>query len=311
MTERVGSLAADFRNRSVRALARSITMVERRDPDLYELLSEVPEPSAAARVAGVTGAPGVGKSTLVDALISDRRSAGKTVGVIAVDPSSPYTGGALLGDRVRMQKHTLDEGVYIRSMGARGHLGGLSLAVREALHLLLSFGFDHVLIETVGAGQSEMEIAGVAETTVVVLAPGMGDSIQVNKAGIMEIADIFVVNKSDRDGADQLVRDVRNMLNLGTRRAWRPPIVKTEATSGMGVAALWDAIGQHRAYIDSAPDEAASDARLRSVAAGIVADLARSRTEDLLVEDVDLMARLRRERLPHLIAPLLLERCAR
>ncbi len=295
----------------MRALARSITMVERRDPDLYELLSEVPEPSAAARVAGVTGAPGVGKSTLVDALISDRRSAGKTVGVIAVDPSSPYTGGALLGDRVRMQKHTLDEGVYIRSMGARGHLGGLSLAVREALHLLLSFGFDHVLIETVGAGQSEMEIAGVAETTVVVLAPGMGDSIQVNKAGIMEIADIFVVNKSDRDGADQLVRDVRNMLNLGTRRAWRPPIVKTEATSGMGVAALWDAIGQHRAYIDSAPDEAASDARLRSVAAGIVADLARSRTEDLLVEDVDLMARLRRERLPHLIAPLLLERCAR
>ena len=202
-----------------------------------------------AQVIGLTGAPGVGKSTTTAALVSALRAGGERVAVLAVDPTSPFSGGALLGDRVRMQSHALDPGVYIRSMATRGHLGGLSVAVPQALRVLDAAGFDTVLLETVGVGQSEIEVAGQADTTVVLLAPGMGDGVQAAKAGILEIGDIFVVNKSDRDGAQALVREIRNMVALGERpaSAWKPPIVSTVAHEGRGIAELLDRIVQFRA----------------------------------------------------------------
>lgn len=306
------TLAAEFRAGSVRALARAISMVERRDAQLPELLAAVELPKPARYVVGITGAPGVGKSTLVNAMISHKRKLAETIAVIAIDPSSPYTGGALLGDRVRMQKHTLDLGVFVRSMATRGHLGGLSIAASEALFLLDAFGFDHVIVETVGTGQTELEIANVADTTVVALAPGMGDSIQTIKAGIMEVADVFVVNKADQVGADRVVREVRSMLSLGADRLWRPPIVKTNAMDGTGVPELWDAITRHRTHLAASADEAARDEeRLRELAANVVADLARERALHVLQVDAGLMERLKLQRLPHLVAPAILERCTR
>lgn len=201
-----------------------------------------------AQIVGVTGAPGVGKSTTTSGLVSVYRQANKRVGVLAVDPSSPFTGGALLGDRVRMQEHATDKHVYIRSMASRGHLGGLAWAAPQALRVLDAAGCDVVLLETVGVGQSEVEIAGLADTTVVLLAPGMGDGIQAAKAGILEIGDVYVVNKADRDGAHQVVRELRTMLSLGADAgadSWRPPIVKTVAQTGDGVADVVAAIDRH------------------------------------------------------------------
>ena len=197
---------------------------------------------------GLTGAPGVGKSTTTAALVSALRAHGQRVGVLAIDPTSPFSGGALLGDRVRMQSHALDPGVYIRSMATRGHLGGLSVAAPQALRVLDAAGMDTVLLETVGVGQSEIEVAGQADTTLVLLAPGMGDGIQAAKAGILEIGDIFVVNKSDRDGAQALIREIRNMVALGERpaAAWKPPILSTVAHEGRGIAELADRIVQFR-----------------------------------------------------------------
>jgi LAO/AO transport system kinase len=200
-------------------------------------------------VIGLTGAPGVGKSTTTAALVSALRADGQRVGVLAIDPTSPFSGGALLGDRVRMQSHALDSGVYIRSMATRGHLGGLSVAAPQALRVLDAAGFDTVLLETVGVGQSEIEVAGQADTTLVLLAPGMGDGVQAAKAGILEIGDIFVLNKSDRDGAQALIREIRNMVALGERPAgaWKPPIVSTVAHEGRGIGELMDRIGEFRA----------------------------------------------------------------
>ncbi len=206
-----------------------------------------------AQVIGVTGSPGVGKSTSSNALVGALRSSGKRVGVLAVDPSSPFSGGALLGDRIRMQDHALDPGVYIRSMASRGHLGGLAWTTPQAIRVLDVAGCDVILVETVGVGQSEVEIAGLADTTMVLLAPGMGDGIQAAKAGILEIGDIYVINKADRDGADQVRRDLRSMIALGERPdgAWSPPILKTVAQTGEGIGEVVGEIDRHRDWLES------------------------------------------------------------
>lgn len=204
-----------------------------------------------AYTVGITGAPGAGKSTLTDKLIGQVRTSGSEVAVLAVDPSSPFSGGAILGDRVRMQDHALDSGVFIRSMATRGHLGGLALATPEAVRILDASGIELVLIETVGVGQVEVEVAGAADTTVVVVNPGWGDAVQANKAGLMEVADVFVINKSDRPGAKETERDLEQMLELSAPSDWRPPIVKTVAASGEGVAELLGCLRDHRTFLES------------------------------------------------------------
>jgi LAO/AO transport system kinase len=235
-----------------RAVARLISWVEDGDRDQLRDAAEALNPATGrAQVIGLTGSPGVGKSTLASALVAAYRAAGLTVGVLAVDPSSPFTGGALLGDRVRMQAHALDEGVYIRSMATRGHLGGLAWATPQAVRVLDAAGCEVVLVETVGVGQAEVEVAGLADTTLVALAPGFGDAVQVAKAGILEVADVFVVNKADRDGAQVVARDLRQMLHLGEARPWQVPVVLTVAERGDGVGQLVEAIAAHRAQLES------------------------------------------------------------
>jgi LAO/AO transport system kinase len=235
-----------------RAVARLISWVEDGDRDQLREAAEALNPATGrAQVIGLTGSPGVGKSTLADALVAAYRAEGRTVGVLAVDPSSPFTGGALLGDRVRMQRHALDEDVYIRSMATRGHLGGLAWATPQAVRVLDAAGCEVILVETVGVGQAEVEVAGLADTTLVALAPGFGDAVQVAKAGILEVADVFVVNKADRDGAEVVARDLRQMLHLGEARPWQVPVVLTVAERGDGVGKLVEAIAAHRAHLDS------------------------------------------------------------
>lgn len=232
-------------------MARLISLVEDESPLLREVMASLAPHAGKAQVVGITGSPGVGKSTSTNALVTELRKAGKRVGVLAVDPSSPFSGGALLGDRVRMQEHALDSDVFIRSMASRGHLGGLAWTTPQALRVLDAAGCDVILIETVGVGQSEVEIAGLADTTLVLLAPGMGDGIQAAKAGILEIGDLYVVNKADRDGADQVRRDLRSMLALAERRegAWKPPIVKTVAAKGEGLDEVAAEIDRHFAWL--------------------------------------------------------------
>lgn len=238
------------------ALARLLSLIERGDDDAREVGRLAHLVSGAGYTVGLTGAPGSGKSTLTSALITHLRAAGLELAVLAVDPSSPFTGGAILGDRVRMQDHATDPGVFIRSMATRGHLGGLSLATPEAIRLLDAVGRRWILVETVGVGQVEVEVAGKADTTVVVVNPGWGDSVQANKAGLMEIADVFVVNKADRRGVDETTRDLMQMLDLSDLpdEAWRPPIVPTVATSDEGIGDLWDAVLAHREFIRSSGD---------------------------------------------------------
>ncbi|MFZ5687607.1 MAG: methylmalonyl Co-A mutase-associated GTPase MeaB [Bacillota bacterium] len=233
-----------------RALAQAISLVENNGEAKADLLQELFVHTGRAYVVGVTGAPGAGKSSLVDKLTQVVRRQGKRVGIIAVDPTSPFSGGALLGDRIRMQDHVLDEGVFIRSMGTRGSLGGLSLATREVVKVMDAAGFDLVLVETVGVGQTELEIMHTADTTVVVLTPGLGDIIQTMKAGIMEIADVFAVNKADLDGAEKVVREVETMLDFARQRQWRPPVIPTVSISGQGLAGLWEAIEKHRHHLE-------------------------------------------------------------
>jgi LAO/AO transport system kinase len=248
----------------LRALARLVTLIENGSPQLRSIMRALAPRTGGARVIGLTGAPGVGKSTLTGALVKAYRGHGQRVGVIAVDPSSPFTGGALLGDRIRMQDHATDEGVFIRSMASRGHLGGLAAATPQALRVLDAAGFDLVLIETVGVGQAELEIASLADTTVVLVAPGMGDAIQAAKAGILEVADVFAVNKADRPQAQQTVRDLRNMIALGhqgtqpdgepghpDRPGWKTPIVSTVATTGEGIGELAGKIDAHWSWLSS------------------------------------------------------------
>jgi LAO/AO transport system kinase len=233
-----------------RALARAISAIEDRSPDARALLKELFPASGRARVIGLTGAPGSGKSTLVDQLARHYRGEKKTVGIIAVDPTSPYTGGAILGDRIRMQAHHADSGIYIRSMATRGFLGGLARATADVATVLDASGKDVVLIETVGVGQDEVDIVRLADVTIVILVPGMGDDVQTIKAGIMEIADIFVINKSDREGAERVEREIRAMQTLATRPdQWAPPIVKTVATEGAGIPELVAAIAEHEDYL--------------------------------------------------------------
>ncbi len=244
-------LLAAARDGDRAALARLLSLVERGGQGARDVARTVFPLAGAAHTVGITGAPGAGKSSLTSALCREIRTVEEQVAVLAIDPSSPFSGGAILGDRVRMGDHTLDEGVYIRSMATRGHLGGLALATPEAVRVLDAAGYRWVLVETVGVGQVEVEIAGAADTTVVVVNPGWGDSVQANKAGLMEIADVFVINKADRAGAGDTRRDLENMLALGAHREHPPVILETVATTGQGVGELWDALQQHAEQVAS------------------------------------------------------------
>lgn len=237
----------------VRTVARTIRDIDDGIPAVRETLKELYPHTGKAYVIGITGAPGVGKSTLVDQMVAHLRERGKTVGVLAVDPTSPFTGGAILGDRVRMQRHSLDDGVYIRSMATRGHFGGLTQSTRSAIDVLDAMGKDYIIVETVGVGQDEVDIVRSAHTTVIVVIPGMGDDIQTMKAGILEVGDIFVINKADREGADRTFSDLRLMLDMDQKKygsgRWRPPILKAEAVFDRGVEEILDQVGHHRQYL--------------------------------------------------------------
>lgn len=278
-----------------RALARALTLVENGSGELREIMAGLAPYTGRSRVVGLTGPPGVGKSTTTNAVARAARVRGLTVAVLAVDPSSPFTGGALLGDRVRMQEHATDPGVFIRSMANRGHLGGLSWATPHALRVLDAAGFDMILVETMGVGQAEVDIAGQADTTVVLYAPGMGDSVQAAKAGVLEIADVLVVNKADRDGARATLRELRQMVAMKDRgdREWKPPIVMTVASEGEGIDELWDRMEQHLAHLEADGGLLARRrARARDEVRAIVLDTLRSRmggTGD--AGDLDALAR--------------------
>jgi GTPase len=284
-------------------------MVERRDPSVRALEQSLRSQKSAPGVAGFTGAPGTGKSTLVDALVALLRKEGSSVAVVATDPNSPFTGGAILGDRIRMQRHALDPKVFIRSMGARGHLGGLSLATREAIRLLGAFGFDEVILETVGVGQSELEVAAVADTTVVVLTPNLGDGVQMIKAGILEIADIFVVNKADLDGHVRVVTELRSMLSLAPKGGWKPPILATIAARQEGIAELWAAVLDHRKHLEaSGRARALAEQRLKDETAEVAAEIARNRVRSALNDEPGLAERLLAEGTPYSTAEEILDR---
>lgn len=273
------------------ALARLLSAVERGGPDARAVGRLTHPLGGAGYTIGITGAPGAGKSTLTNALVAAVRADGAPVAVLAIDPSSPFTGGAILGDRVRMQDHTGDAGVFIRSMATRGHLGGLSLATLEAIRALDATGWPWIVVETVGVGQVEVDVAGAADTTVVVVNPGWGDAVQANKAGLLEIADVFVINKADRPGATETKRDLDRMLDLTTASAWRPPIVATTASTGEGVEELWAAIGEHRRHLEESGElEARRTARVADELTEIVAALLRERAKVTAGEHLDRLA---------------------
>jgi LAO/AO transport system kinase len=238
------------------ALAKLISLVENRDPEMREVMSAIYDRAGRAYIVGITGPPGAGKSTLVDRLIAKLREAGKTIGVVAVDPSSPFSGGAVLGDRIRMQNHFLDDDVFIRSLSTRGRHGGLARATRDVVRLLDAFGKDVVLVETVGVGQTELDIMEIAQTTLVVLVPEAGDTVQVMKAGLLEIADVFVVNKADREGADRMIGELERMLHLAPARGtWEVPVFATQASRDIGVTELLQAIVRHQEHRKTADQE--------------------------------------------------------
>jgi len=243
-----------------RAVSRAISLVEDGRPELERLSAGIYGATGRAATVGITGAPGVGKSTLAGALVGALRADERRVAILAVDPTSPYTGGALLGDRVRMQEHATDPDVFIRSMATRGHLGGMALAAPEGVRILDAAGYDVVMVETVGVGQAEVEVAAATDTTVVMLAPGLGDAVQMAKAGILEVADVFVVNKADRNGAAEVLRELRQMLHLGAKRDWDPPVLSVAATTG-DVSAVWAAVEEHDAWARSS---GARDAKRRA-----------------------------------------------
>ncbi len=296
-----------------RALARAITLIENDDPAGWELVREVFPRTGRARIVGLTGPPGVGKSTLIGALTAEMRKADREVAVLSIDPSSPFTRGALLGDRIRLSDHFLDPGVFIRSMASRGALGGLSEATLQAALLMDASGKDDVFIETVGVGQAEIDIVDHGDTIVLVLMPGSGDSIQALKAGVMEIPDIIVVNKSDHPMTDTMIREIRGVLSLGPSTSWRVPIVKTEAAKGEGVAELAEKISEHREHIEA---EGTLDERrarnLRNEVLELAASRMRRRLEAAVADDTSIRELLdrvvKRELDPASAAKELLER---
>lgn len=281
----VEDLVARSRSGDPRSVGRLISLVEDGAEQLRDAMAALAPVSGGAHIVGLTGSPGVGKSTSTSALVAEFRAAGRRVGVLAVDPSSPFSGGALLGDRIRMQAHATDPEVFIRSMASRGHLGGLSSATPQAVRVLDAAGCDPILVETVGVGQSEVEVAAEADTTIVLLAPGMGDGIQAAKAGILEVGDIFVVNKADRDGSDTTVRELRHMISLGPAGrdgAWQPPVLKAVATKGEGIAELRDAIDGHRQWLAASGAGAARRRRrARSEIQGIALAALQARFADI------------------------------
>jgi LAO/AO transport system kinase len=259
-----------------------MSLIENDDPAVEEIMRALYPRTGRAYVVGLTGPPGAGKSTVVDELICVIRAEGNTIGVVAADPNSPFSGGAILGDRIRMMRHAVDDGVFIRSMGARGHLGGLAVAAQNIIVALDALGVDLVLVETVGVGQSELEIAETADTTVVVIPPGLGDGVQAIKAGIMEIADIFVVNKADHPQAGKAIADIRDLLRMDTiQRAWRPPIVQTVATQNVGLEELWTRIKQHRRYLT---DSGELDRRRRDRLEREIVEIAERRLREQVLE---------------------------
>jgi len=285
-----------------RSIAKTITLIENNEPEAQKIVSMLYQKTGKAHVIGVTGPTGSGKSTLIEKLIRELRKRGKTVGVVAVDPTSPFTGGAFLGDRVRMQEHSTDEGVFIRSMANRNASGGLAKATKDVIRVLDASGKDIVIVETVGAGQSEVEIVRVAQTIVVVLAPGLGDDIQAIKAGIMEIGDIFAVNKSDRQNANKAVSDIQAMLEMNTEKTgWKPSVLKTTALTGEGIAELLAIIKDHKEYLKMGALEAnrkekveteLTEAIKQKVAESIIEDLKRKGewekfTEKILTREID------------------------
>ena len=309
----VAALVQGVLAREPRAVARAISLVEDGDAELAALSAGLFEHTGAARTVGLTGAPGVGKSTIATALVRAARAAGTRVAVLAIDPTSPYTGGALLGDRVRMQEHATDPDVFIRSMATRGHLGGMALAAPEAVRILDAAGYALVIVETVGVGQAEIDVAAATDTAVVVLAPGAGDAVQLAKAGILEVADVFVVNKTDREGAPEVVRGLQQMLHLGAARDWDPPIVTATATEGDGIEGLWAAIERHQEWlIDSDGLTAKRQARIVQEVGSLAAERFKVSVADALANDGDLTARLRDRRIdPYVAATELLRRVPR
>jgi LAO/AO transport system kinase len=285
------SLGEAVRAGDRRAVARAITLVENSDPLAYELVRDLYPETGQAYTVGVTGPPGVGKSSLISALVQHLRAQERTVGVVSVDPSSPFTKGALLGDRIRLSDHFLDPGVFIRSMGTRGHLGGLAEATLQAVLLLDAAGKELIFLETVGTGQSEVEVIGVADTVLLVLMPGSGDSIQALKAGIMEIPDVIAINKADHPAAKTMLNEVRSILSLDKDRAWKPPIVLTEATTADKVPELWEKIEAHRAFVE---DEGLLAERRRKNLASEVFAVASARAKTHLERAVEGDPELRR-----------------
>ena len=295
-----------------RGMARAISLVEDGAPELEALSAGIFAHTGTATTIGVTGSPGVGKSTLTERLVAAARERERSVAVLAIDPTSPFTGGALLGDRLRMQTHATDPGVFIRSMATRGHLGGMALAAPEAIRILDSAGTDVVMVETVGVGQAEVEVAGATDTTLVVVAPGWGDAVQVAKAGILEIADVFVVNKADREGAGEAARDLELMIKMGAPRDadWTPPVVRTSAATGEGVDDLWSAIEDHRTHLESTGAlESNRRDRLLAEVETLASQRVRERVRAAMTADAELVERIAGRRVdPYAAASLLLER---
>src|SRR5205823_4152253 len=295
-----------------RAVARAISLVEDGRPELERLSAGIYGATGRAATVGITGAPGVGKSTLAGALVGAFRADERRVAVLAVDPTSPYTGGALLGDRVRMQEHATDPGVFIRSMATRGHLGGMALAAPEAVRILDAAGYVWVVVETVGVGQAEVEVVAATDTAIVVLAPGLGDAVQMAKAGILEAADVFVVNKADREGASDVVRELRQMLHLGEARDWDPPVLAVSAANRDGLEGLWDVIEEHRRHAE-ASGELAGRRRTRLVheVEVLAAERFRQEASIVLAADPSLVQGLEARRLdPYRAAAMLVRETA-